>query len=943
MAKQQNKPVTPPKIPKAPVVPIETAAPKVNTDQSKINKEILRDYAKQKLAQTDLNDIAKDLSNTWKDLSKAITGVSKNQDVLGDKSEEYSTLIKEIYRNIEDIGTENFKQINVQDQLNKLQQEQKDLVDDISKESNLIRDNNDKINQLVAKKNKLQEIANKAEANGNDLTAARALYAQDAVDKEIELAKEATAEAKLSHQIKNEALATAQDQIQAAIDLLTPLAAANEMMRLADKTAQEFGISIEEISGELMAPFNDAMGFLKKVPGGGIMGKFFGVDKKLAVVQKAITDSFISGLATTGSVGSASFMALKAGARAFMTSLGPILIPLLAIAATAALIKSALDQDQEVTDMAKNLGMSKDEARGIHEELLGIAETTKVVGANSKALHEAFADLTAITGQNVVANKEMLETQVLLTKQYGMTGAEAAAFQQSSIGQGKTAEQVLGTVQNMTESYNKMTGDSLNFKEITKDVAKATKSQLASYKGNTAELTKAVIQAKKLGVTLETASSISSNLLDFESSIENEMAANVLTGKSMNMNAARQLALQGDIVGAAAAALEQAGSYDEFLHMEMYQKEAIAKAAGMTVDQMMEAGELQKMSVALGGKQIKNMSELTEADRQALVAAGAISDTKAKELAIEEQKVSMNDKLAAMGDKLMAIFMKIAEPIMEILDPLISLIDFIFPAIKVALNIAFFPLKIVFKTIGLIIDAWDYIFGVLGRIGAAINEYLGDPIGKIVNFVTGIGKGISNFFGGIFNKIKNGIKNLLPGWALKILGMGPDDKANEASPDAASAATVGTDDKANEAASDAPISTQDDAVIDPAGGLVVQGKKGTYQLNKNDSIVAGTDLQPKSSDKTSDTQPSESDGGSILGNLASTLMSPLGAIIDAVSGKPSDPAANSNSEVVALLKELIKKIDQPVQFNISGKVIDEIDKVISVNRSYSRKDNSYSN
>ena len=937
MAKQQNKPATPPKVPKAPVVPVAPEAPKVNTDQSKLNKEILRDYAKQKLAQTDLNDIAKDLSNTWKDLSNAISLVSKNQDVLGDKSQEYSDLIKDIYSNIEDIGTENFKQINVQDQLNKLQQEQKDLVNDITKESNLIRDNNNKINELVAKKNKLQEIANKAEASGNDLTAAKALYMQDVVDKEIELAKEITAEAKLSHQIKSESLDTANNQLQAAIDLLTPLAAANEMMKIADETAQEFGISIEEISGELMAPFENAMGFLKNVPGGGIMGKFFGVDKKLAVVQKAITDSFISGLATTGSVGSASFMALKAGAQAFMTSLGPILIPLLAIAATAALIKSALDQDQEVTDMAKNLGMSKDEARGIHEELLGIAADTKVIGANSKALHEAFADLTAITGQNTVANKEMLETQVLLTKQYGMTGKEAAAFQQSSIGQGKTAEQVLGTVKNMTESYNKMTGDSLNFKEITKDVAKATKSQLASYKGNTAELTKAVIQAKKLGVTLETASSISANLLDFESSIEAEMAANVLTGKSMNMNAARQLALQGDIVGAAAAALEQAGSYDEFLHMEMYQKEAIAKAAGMTVDQMMEAGELQKMSVALGGKQIKNMSELTEADRQALVAAGAISETKAKELALEEQKVSLNDKLSAMGDKLMALFAKLAEPVMAILDPIINLIDFLMPVLTASFNLIMQPIKAVFDIFGGInkMIHGDFMGG-LHDIGAAILSFFIKPFQFVYDLIVGFFPSIGKMIDDAFSFIKDAVKDLLPEWAISLI-FGTDDKTKkaEAETETAAASTGPVDTNM--------VQTPNDAVIDPAGGLVVQGKKGTYQLDKKDSIVAGTDLQPKSSDTTSDTQSPESEGTGILGNLASTLMSPLGAIIDAVSGKPSEPASSSNSEVVALLKELIKKIDQPVQFNISGKVIDEIDKVISVNRSYSRKDNSYSN
>jgi hypothetical protein len=60
------------------------------------------------------------------------------------------------------------------------------------------------------------------------------------------------------------------------------------------------------------------------------------------------------------------------------------------------------------------------------------------------------------------------------------------------------------------------------------------------------------------------------------------------------------------------------------------------------------------------------------------------------------------------------------------------------------------------------------------------------------------------------------------------------------------------------------------------------------------------------------------------------------------AAKPGAAAENSsNTEVVSLLKELIKKIDQPVQFNIGGKIIQEIDKVISVNRSYTSKENGY--
>ena len=546
----------------------------------------------------------------------------------------------------------------------------------------------------------------------------------------------------------------------------------------------------------------------------------------------------------------------ESAAGKLMTALGPVALIAAAIGAAVMLFKIGLEVDQEVTDMARGLGISKDNAHELRNEIKDIAINTKIAGADTKALTEAYMSLTAITGQNTVANKEMLETNVLLTKQYGMQATEAAEFQLMSVGSGKTSEQVLGTVRNMTESYNKMTGDSLNFKEITKDIAKATKSQLASYKGNVAQLTKAVIQAKKLGITLETASAISANLLDFESSIENEMKANVLTGKSMNMNAARQLALQGDIAGAAAAALEQAGSYDEFMEMEMYQKEAIAKAAGTTVDQLVKSGQLQKMSVALGGKEIKNMSELTEADRQALVASGDLNEDEAAKLAIQEQQVSQQEKMTQAIDKIKEAFLKIMD-----------------------------------GPLGAIVDAFSTILGNAAVMKGIITAI---AIAAIPFAVSMAAAAISAI--GTMSALTLGVGALaaVAGIAVTVAAM--NSETDKAKKDATA------------------VKPQEDAHIAPDGGLMVSGEKGTYQLHKDDSVIAGTDL----------------------GSISNPPMNDS----NTTSSTPNN-SNNGSSEVVSLLKELIKKIDQPVQFNIGGKTIQEIDKIIAMNRSYSSSDNNY--
>jgi hypothetical protein len=556
----------------------------------------------------------------------------------------------------------------------------------------------------------------------------------------------------------------------------------NELLKERKELGEKYGDTFKESLGII----SDIDGQIKKIPiVGDFLSKAIGIDG----LQDNLVKKFEAGWAETSkgaketaeSVGEMPGGVDKASkaTKGLGAGLGAVLGVALAIAAVVELFKYALEVDQEVTDMARGLGMSKHEAHEIHHEMLGIAQTTKVIGANAAALTQAYTDLSNVTGQNVIHNTKMLESQVLLTKQYGMAGDEAAAFQTMSAGTGKTTEQQLGTIQKMTEEYNAMTGDSMNFKAITKDIAKVSKATLASYKGDVKALTLAAIQAKKMGMSLEDAASVSEKLLDIESSIEAEMKANVLTGKHMNMNKARQLAFDGDIAGAAAEAVKQAGSYDELMKMKPMQQKAIAEAAGMTVDQLTKAAELQKMSVALGGKEIKDLADLSEQDRQRLVASGDISAEKANELAIQEQQASVQEQLAATMDKIKATFAEIVS------GPLGGLMD----------------------GIGAILSNSAAMKGILVAVGIVMAGLAISAIATMSALTLGIG-GVA---------IAAGI---------------------------ATAAVAATSERQGAEQSAAKV---DDAMIDPEGGLVVKGKKGTYKLNENDSIIAGTELG-KSSD-----------------------------------------------------------------------------------------------
>jgi hypothetical protein len=320
--------------------------------------------------------------------------------------------------------------------------------------------------------------------------------------------------------------------------------------------------------------------------------------------------------------------------------------------------------NQELTDMQRGLGVSYKEANKLHHALQDANLNQKVLGANQKDYNDAFNALNSTMGINVAHRKDMLDAQVLLTKQMGMSNDEAKEFQMMSIGTGKSSEENLLQIKEQVETYNGLTGDSLSVREIQQDIAKSSKSTLANYKGDVTALGRAVIQAKKLGLTMAETEQISNSLLDFESSIEAEMKASVMTGQHINMNKARELALMGDTAGAAAEALKQAGSFDKFQKMDVLQKKAVAEAAGMTVEQIMKAGQLEKMNSKFG---VKSMKALTKEQQAQLVKEKVMTQEQIDQEIKKEQSISAQEKMNTMIDKMYTLFDKVASGPIEMI------------------------------------------------------------------------------------------------------------------------------------------------------------------------------------------------------------------------------------------------------------------------------------
>ena len=117
-------------------------------------------------------------------------------------------------------------------------------------------------------------------------------------------------------------------------------------------------------------------------------------------------------------------------------------------------------------------------------------------------------------------------------------------------------------------------------------------------------LQRASVNANKLGLNLSTVGKISEKLLDFEGSITSELEAQVLTGKSLNLDRARQLALLGETDRLLDEVIKQVGSEAELARMNAIERRSLANAIGVSV------GELNKLAQT-GGVESVAQQQLT--------------------------------------------------------------------------------------------------------------------------------------------------------------------------------------------------------------------------------------------------------------------------------------------------------------------------------------------
>jgi hypothetical protein len=183
-----------------------------------------------------------------------------------------------------------------------------------------------------------------------------------------------------------------------------------------------------------------------------------------------------------------------------------------------------------------------------------------------------------------------------------MTSEEAAGIQRLSLLTGKSADGILQT-------SIKQNNAAISYRKILKEVSSISAELSMRYANDPEAIAKAVVQANKLGMSLEETRKISNSLLNFETSIEGELESELLLGKQFNFEKARELALMGKSSEAAGELLKQIGGINALEKMNVIQRDRVANAIGLSADELSKAAINQEVLNKLG---LENQDALKE-------------------------------------------------------------------------------------------------------------------------------------------------------------------------------------------------------------------------------------------------------------------------------------------------------------------------------------------
>lgn len=585
-------------------------------------------------------------------------------------------------------------------------------------------------------------------------------------------------------------------------------------------------------------------------------------------LYEAIPEGLKEGIGFAQKLGS-TLMTAGAGAAAFILLAGVI---------TAA-ISSFTALDSAAKEFRETTGLTNSQMEGIKSDANEIVGEFRAAGVEAKNVFDTVASLKSEFSDSTDFSKETVEALTLMNTNFGVAAEDAAKVQgiMEQVGglSSETASNVGMQVINLAKAAKVAPA------KVMKDMAENAEAASTFFKGNVELLTQQAVEARRLGTNLSAVTKTAERLLDFEGSIEDELVASTFVSGQFNLSKARELAIQGDLVGAQKETLKQIQRSGDFRKQDYHTQLQLAKASNMSVEEINKQLDAQD-----------KLSSLTEEQRleaeKAIEAGLDITNIDKDQLALETEKFAKQQEQQATLEKIQNQFMGMVATVGSQLVPIFETI---------------------IPILGLILEPIGAIAGVIGSMTSQLGTFVSylaesEPfMSTLLGIATAIAvqKGYAYYFTAaegaqtkaqiITKRIQAGIEFLINKRKEQGLLMTIREAAMRAFSSFAGIPGIGIALAVGAAAAALAygmgLFKKAGDVYSPADGVTRVSTKegGLYELSPNDDLVAAPGAAAALANAGGD------GGGTTLNVDLSTLSAPLNAMINEIKALRADMAS----------------------------------------------------
>ena len=432
------------------------------------------------------------------------------------------------------------------------------------------------------------------------------------------------------------------------------------------------------------------------------------------------------------------FGKMKVASASFGATLKSALGPLALISMLIGAIVNAYNKGKEAAkrlsdenvELSRTMGVAQGTANGIAGEVRGIGASMGITGGQATAA--AGAIYSALDGAEKISSRT-LATFVKLNVFAGMSADSIADIQKFSKLSGKDAGVVAEEMAKTAQHSIKANKVNISLRTVMMEVGKTSSILKINMGGSTSAITNAVIQSKKLGLELKQVEDIANSLLNIEDSIAAEMEAELLTGKDLNLEKAREAALNNDNVTLMEEISKNFGSIEEFGKMNRVQQEAFAKSIGMSRDGLADMLVKGKENVAANTALVGSQGSGTAA----MESQAKLSE---KLLAQEEARANQFAGIFALLQPIVELFKDMGPLVLKLITPIVQVLA---PILE----------NIMRDLLPVIAQLFDSIAPILRKIAELLAPII-EVVGKVL--VTAVG-----FLAKLFERIVPFIVNIL--------------------------------------------------------------------------------------------------------------------------------------------------------------------------------------